>query len=86
MNSFYIEVIGMVAAILSTGSFLPQVYKAWKTKDTKSLSLPMVLMLLTGVSLWVVYGFLITSIPLLISNIITGVCVGLLVYFKLRYK
>jgi len=86
MTKTSIEIIGVIAAILSTGSFLPQVYKTWKTKDTRSLSLPMVTMLFIGVCLWVVYGFFINSIPILASNVITGICSGLLVYFKLKYK
>ena len=86
MKPFYIELIGSIAAVLSTGSFIPQVYKAWKTKDTKSLSLPMVLLLFTGVSLWLLYGLLRYSVPLMLSNGITGICVGLLIFLKLKYK
>ena len=86
MDTFYIELIGTLAAILSTGSFLPQVFKTWRTKDTRSLSLPMVSMLFLGVCLWVIYGFLISSIPILISNAITCICAGILVLFKLKYK
>jgi len=86
MDTFYIELIGTLAAILSTGSFLPQVFKTWKTKDAQSLSLPMVLMLFLGVCLWMVYGFLMNSIPVLASNVITGICIGILVFFKLKYK
>jgi len=86
MNPSNIEIIGYIAAVLSTGSFLPQVYKAWSTKDTKSLSLPMVLMLFTGVCLWITYGFLIGSVPILASNVVTAICTGLLVFFKLKYK
>lgn len=80
-----IEFIGAVAAILTTASFLPQVYQTWKTKSTESLSLPMLTMFGTGVCLWLVYGFALESLPLIISNIITIVSAGLLVYFKLSY-
>lgn len=86
MDAFYIELIGTVAALLTTGSFVPQVYKTWKTKDAKSLSLPMVLLLFLGVLLWITYGFLITSIPILAANIVTAICVGILIYFKLKFK
>lgn len=86
MDKFYIELIGTIAAILTTGSFLPQVYKTWRTKDAKSLSLPMVLMLFLGVCLWITYGFLITSTPILAANVVTALCVGVLIYFKLKYK
>ncbi len=81
-----IEIIGTIAAILTTGSFLPQVYQTWKTKSTESLSLPMFSMFFTGVCLWVYYAFKIGSTPLLVANGITAICSGALLYFKLKYK
>ncbi len=80
-----IETIGGVAAVLTTASFLPQVYQTWKTKSTESLSLPMLLMFFTGVCLWLIYGFALESMPIIISNIITIISAGLLVYFKLSF-
>jgi MtN3 and saliva related transmembrane protein len=50
---FY-EALGMVAAVLTTASFLPQVYKTWKTKDTQSLSLTMYVCFFTGIVLWLI--------------------------------
>ncbi|WP_010522769.1 SemiSWEET family sugar transporter [Aquimarina agarivorans] len=86
METNLIEWIGSIAAILTTGSFLPQVYQTWKTKSTESLSLPMFSMFFTGVCLWVYYAFRIDSMPLLIANSITALCSGILLYFKLKYK
>ncbi len=83
---FSIEWLGGIAGILTTTSFLPQVFKTWKTKSTDSLSLPMLLMMTIGIAFWLVYGFLINSLSLVISNGITLVSASLLVYFKLRYK
>lgn len=80
-----IETIGGVAAVLTTASFLPQVYQTWKTKSTESLSLPMLVMFFIGVCLWLIYGFALKSMPIIISNIITIISAGLLVYFKLAY-
>ena len=81
----YIEIIGLIAAALTTAAFLPQVYKTWKTKDVKGLSLPMVLMLFVGVGLWLVYGFLMKSISIIIANSITIISIFLLVYFKIKH-
>ncbi|HMC01843.1 MAG TPA: SemiSWEET transporter [Flavobacteriaceae bacterium] len=81
----YIEIIGLIAATLTTAAFLPQVYKTWKTKDVKGLSLPMVLMLFIGVGLWLVYGFLMKSISIIIANGITLISIFLLVYFKIKH-
>ena len=80
------EWFGGLAGILTTVSFLPQVYKTWKTKSTDSLSLPMLLMMTTGIFLWGVYGVMLDSMSMIISNVVTFVSASLLVYFKLRYK
>ncbi|AXT62237.1 hypothetical protein D1816_18340 [Aquimarina sp. AD10] len=81
-----IEILGLVAAVLTTSSFLPQVYKTWKTKSTESLSMTMLLIFVTGVLCWLVYGFLISSLPIVLANFITAISGFLLLYFKYRYK
>jgi len=81
----YIEIIGLIAATLTTAAFLPQVYKTWKTKDVTGLSLPMVLMLFIGIALWLAYGFLMESISIILANSITIVSIFLLVYFKIKH-
>lgn len=86
METISSEWFGSIAGILTTVSFLPQVYKTWKTKSTDSLSMPMLLMMTTGICLWGIYGVAINSISMIVSNLITFVSASLLVYFKLRYK
>ncbi|WP_200825074.1 MULTISPECIES: SemiSWEET transporter [Aquimarina] len=81
-----IEILGLVAAILTTTAFLPQVYKTWKTKSTDSLSLSMLYIFVTGVLCWLIYGFLINSVPIILANFITAISGFLLLYFKYRYK
>ncbi len=85
-NIDYIEVIGLIAAFLTTAAFLPQVYKTWKTKDVSSLSLPMLTMFFVGVIMWLIYGFLIESLAIILANAITLISLFLLVYFKLKYS
>ncbi len=80
------EILGLVAAVLTTAAFLPQVYKTWKTKSTDSLSLSMLLIFVTGVLCWLVYGFLIDSFPIIFANFVTAISGLLLVFFKFRYK
>lgn len=84
MNIF--EVLGMLAAIITTAAFLPQVYKTWKTKDTKSLSLTMYGSFFIGVSLWIVYGFYLESLPMILANSITAISALILLGLKLKYK
>tara|TARA_R110001632_G_scaffold66962_8_gene157542 strand:- start:905 stop:1174 length:270 start_codon:yes stop_codon:yes gene_type:complete len=80
-----IEILGLLAATLTTAAFLPQVYKTWKTKDVSSLSLPMFLLFFLGIVLWFIYGLYINSLSLLLGNGITIVSCLLLIYFKLKY-
>ncbi len=85
MNIDYIEIIGLIAAFLTTAAFLPQVYKTWKTKDVSSLSLPMLTMFFVGVVMWLIYGFLKDSLAIILANAITIISLFLLVYFKMKY-
>ncbi|WP_372744106.1 SemiSWEET family sugar transporter [Lutibacter sp.] len=80
------EIIGLIAAVLTTSSFVPQVYKTWKTKSTESLSLPMYVIFFIGVMLWLVYGFYLNSFAMIVSNIVTGGLALFLVILKLKYK
>lgn len=81
----FIEIIGFVAAFLTTAAFLPQVYKTWKTKDVSALSLPMLLMFFVGVFIWMVYGFYKNSPSMIMANGITLGSAFLLIYFKIKY-
>ncbi|MBQ0734625.1 SemiSWEET family sugar transporter [Aquimarina celericrescens] len=81
-----IEILGLVAATLTTAAFLPQVYKTWKTKSADSLSLSMLLIFVSGVLCWLVYGFLIDSLPIILANFVTAISGFALLHFKYRYK
>jgi len=67
-----VEIIGFVAALLTTFAFVPQVVKVWKSKSSKGVSVSMYLVLLLGVFLWGVYGYLIDSMSIMIANTVTG--------------
>jgi MtN3 and saliva related transmembrane protein len=82
---FY-EIIGLVAAIITTAAFLPQVFKTYKTKDTSGLSLSMYLSFLIGVILWLIYGVHLESLPMILANSVTVVSTLYLVAMKLKYK
>lgn len=78
------EILGLIAAVLTTLSFLPQVIQVIKTKDTKSISLGMYLMFVLGVALWAVYGFLIKDRPIFIANLITFFLSFIVLVYKLK--
>lgn len=86
MNCNYIEIIGFIAAFLTTAAFLPQVYKTWKTKDVSGLSLPMLLMFFVGIVLWLVYALFINSPSMIVANTITIISAFFLIYFKIKYS
>ncbi|MFD0992730.1 SemiSWEET family sugar transporter [Tenacibaculum geojense] len=85
MIDFY-EIIGLVAATLTTASFLPQVYKTYQTKQTEGLSLTMYVMFFIGIVLWLVYGIHLKSIPMILANTITAISALFLIFMKIKYK
>ncbi len=78
-------VLGLLAATGTTVSFIPQAIKILKTRDTKSISLSMYILFVTGVLLWLVYGIVKQDIPMIIANGITIVFAGIILYFKVKY-
>jgi MtN3 and saliva related transmembrane protein len=85
-NIDYVEIIGLIAAVLTTSAFLPQVYRTWKTKDVSGLSLPMLVLFFIGIVLWFVYGIYIESLSMILANAVTIVSAFFLIYFKLKYQ
>tara|TARA_R110002167_G_scaffold261316_9_gene467803 strand:- start:1331 stop:1585 length:255 start_codon:yes stop_codon:yes gene_type:complete len=81
-----IEILGLVAAALTTSAFVPQVYKTWNDKSTKDISLTMYSVMLLGILLWFVYGLLIESLPVALANGITAILIFILIVLKLKYK
>lgn len=78
-------IIGLVAAFFTTFGFFPQSLKAIRSRHTKDLSLPMLLMIETGVIIWIIYGYLKGDIPLLAANSISFVFITLTLILKLKY-
>ena len=82
---FNIEFFGYFAAILTTLAFLPQLIKTLKTQKADDVSLITLIMFLTGVLSWIVYGYKISSVPILIANIITFILNFLILIFKIIF-
>lgn len=78
--------IGYVAGTLTTVSFVPQVIKTWKLKETRDISLAMLLLFAVGILLWTVYGIWIGSLPVIAANIMTFILVIFLLWMKLRLQ
>jgi len=84
-SPFAIELIGSAAAVITTLCWVPQALKVIRTRETRSLSLVMYLMLAIGVTLWLAYGVLIASWPLIVANSVTIFLVAIILGMKLRY-
>ena len=66
-----VDIFGYFAAILTTAAFLPQLIKNLKTKKAADVSLTTLVMFIIGVFSWIIYGYKISSTPILIANLIT---------------
>ena len=87
MSDFnYIDLIGFLAALLTTVAFLPQLYKTWVTKSANDVSLIMLILFTTGLILWIIYGIKINSIPILVANIITFIFNFSILILKITYR
>jgi MtN3 and saliva related transmembrane protein len=81
-----VTAIGMLAAILTTVAFVPQVIKTWRTRSTADISLAMFAILVTGVGAWLVYGLLIRDVPLVLANGVTLLLAGTILFFKVTNR
>ena len=79
-----IDIIGTLAAILTTASFVPQALHTFQTKDVRGISLGMYSAFTAGVSLWLVYGILLSAWPIIIANAITVVLASIILGIKVR--
>ncbi|MSP33752.1 MAG: glutathione synthetase [Rickettsiales bacterium] len=79
-----IDLIGYIAATLTTVSFIPQAIKTIKTKDTSGISLAMYTIFTTGVSFWLVYGILLKNPIIITSNVITFILSGSILLIKVH--
>jgi MtN3 and saliva related transmembrane protein len=79
----FATLVGLAAAICTTGANLPQLKKAWSTGQTDDISLNMLLVLSCGLALWVVYGVLKGDIVIILANGISLTLIGGLLYLKM---
>lgn len=84
LEAIHPDLIGGVAAVLTTIAFIPQVIKSWQTRSTRDVSLGMFVIFGTGLSLWLIYGFIIDSMPIIAANTVTLTLVAAMIAMKLR--
>ena len=81
-----IEILGMAAGTISSVTFLPQVIKTWQTKSAKDISLWMFLLVTLSVIMWLVYGILKESIPIIYTNSAVLLMSLIMLYFKWKFR
>jgi MtN3 and saliva related transmembrane protein len=86
VNSGIADSIGMVAAVLTTIAYVPQVVKIYRTKSARDVSFRMFSLLATGVSLWLVYGIMMRSAPLIFANFVTLALSLTVLGLKIKYE
>jgi len=84
--NFILKYIGFFAAFCTTISFLPQAIKVYKSKSTKDISLYMFLIFTIGTFCWLIYGVVISSIPIMLANTITLILSFFILIYKIKYK
>jgi MtN3 and saliva related transmembrane protein len=84
MTDWLPTVLATIAGILSTSSFVPQVLKAWRERDTGAISKHMYMVTVTAFVLWSAYGFLIGSWPMMVFNGLSLILSATILVFKIR--
>ena len=81
-----VDLFGYFAAILTTVAFLPQLIKTLKTKRADDVSLTTLIMFIIGVISWIIYGYKISSSPILTANLITLILNLLILISKIYFS
>lgn len=80
------NLLGLLAGTLTTASFLPQVIQTWRSRSAADISLVMFALFSLGVLLWIVYGFIVGALPVIVANVITLLLSMTILILKIRYK
>jgi len=86
MTDTLIQITGITAGCITAMSALPQLIKIIKEKKVEDISLWTLIVLITGLSLWTLYGFLKDDIPILATNLFSLLINVMLVFLRLKYK
>jgi MtN3 and saliva related transmembrane protein len=81
----WITLLGLLAGVFTTISFLPQVIYTWRRKSAKDISLGMFLLFCTGILLWIIYGMMLNNIPIIATNVATFSLAFMILVFKVKY-
>ena len=86
MNSLFINTIGLLAGLITTIAFIPQVLKIYRTKSGRDISARMFTIFSIGIALWLYYGVLLQSLPIILANAVTLILTMTILALKIRYS
>ena len=81
-----IDALGLIAGVLTTTAFIPQILKIHRTKSGQDISGRMFSLFSVGIVLWLIYGILLRSLPLILSNVVTLALSLTIIALKIRYR
>ncbi|WP_210543549.1 SemiSWEET transporter [Rhodoferax sp. PAMC 29310] len=81
-----LDLFGYFAAVLTTVSFIPQVWHTFRTRDVRGISLSMYSVFTLGVACWLGYGLMLRAWPIVVANVITLILASTILGMKLRYR
>jgi MtN3 and saliva related transmembrane protein len=84
MDTLGLTLLGTVAGLCTTASFVPQVVKAWRAGDTQAISLRMYWVSLAAFALWIVHGLMVERLPIVVFNAFNLILGGLVLWLALR--
>ncbi|MCL2334526.1 MAG: SemiSWEET transporter [Endomicrobia bacterium] len=79
------EILGLIAGTFTTIAFVPQVYKTWKTKSAKDVSMHMFILFGAGVVLWIIYGLYNKILSVALTNIAILILASIQIFLKIKY-
>jgi MtN3 and saliva related transmembrane protein len=82
----FTQAVGLIAGTITTASFLPQLFRVYRTKCATDLSWPYLLMFTIGISFWLAYGLLTHDLPVILANSFTLVLVFAIMALKWKYR
>lgn len=80
-----VDLLGLADGTMTTTALLPQVIKAHKTRHTADLSLSMFILSASGLSIWMIYGFMVNSVPVIVANVVTLAFSFYLIFLKIKH-
>ncbi|MFM6331151.1 MAG: SemiSWEET transporter [Dolichospermum sp.] len=82
----FITILGLVAGVLTTVAFLTQMFQIWLTKSAKDVSFVMLIIFMSGLCLWLIYGIIIGALPIIMANGVTLFFNLIILWLKIKYR